>query len=195
MKRSRTWVPVLLGVLAFLLTTVTLGAVVADWTLRNQEMDAFVTAVEQSEAQMTWTQESVGLIFDELEDPAQATENSQLTLELQGIAAEGRDRIKAAGDQVAAVRISPWHQDLLLAKQAYLEHNQAWQAYLDRAAKDAVEFTLPQDEVNSTFLEAEPLFRAAIPVPDGFSLADRVDLIFAEPEPEGGPTQEAHLAS
>ena len=193
MKRLRTWVPVLLGVLAFVATTVTLGALVADWTLRNQEMDAFVTAVEQSEAQMTWTQESVGLIFDGLEDPEQATENSQLTIELQGIAAEGRDRIKEAGDQVAAVRISPWHQDLLLAKQAYVEHNMAWQAYLDRAAKDAVEFTLPQDEVNSTFMDAEPLFRAAIPVPDGFSLTERVDLIFAEPEPEGegGPTQEA----
>lgn len=194
MKRSRTWVPVLLGVLAFLLTTVTLGALVADWTLRNQEMDALVTAVEQSEAQMTWTQDGVGLIFDGLEDPSQVTENSQLTLELQGIAAEGRDRIKAAGDQVAAVRVSPWHQDVLLAKQAYLQHNLAWQSYLDRAAKDALEFTLPQDEVNSTFMEAEPLFRAAIPDPAGFSLDARVGLIFAEPESESGPTQEARTA-
>ncbi len=83
----------------------------------------------------------------------------------------------------------------LLARQAYLEHNRAWQAYLDRAARDAAEFALPQDEVNSTFLAAEPYFREAIPEPDGYSLSERIDLIFAEPEPESGPTQQASLSS
>jgi hypothetical protein len=182
-------------VVAFTLTTAVLGGLMADWALRNQEMDAFVVAVEQSESQMTWAQESVGVVFDEAEDPARQADPEAVAEELQGIAAEGRDRIKEAGDLVAAVRISPWHQDLLRARQAYLEHNQAWQAYLDRASKDAGEFALPQDEVNSTFLEAEPFFRAAIPVPDGYSLSDRVDLIFAEPEPEEGPTQQALLGS
>ena len=65
--------------------------------------------------------------------------------DLEAIAAEGRDRIAAAGSSVAAVQVSPWHQDLLLAKQAYLIHNKAWQAYLDRASKDAAEFGKPRD--------------------------------------------------
>jgi len=194
MKRSRTWVPVLMGFIAFLATALALGTVVADWTLRNQEMDAFVTAVEESESQMTWAQTSVSLVFDEAEDPSQAVDEQQVAAELRGIAAEGRDRIKAAGDQVATVRISGWHEDLLLARQAYLKHNRAWQAYLDRASQDATEFALPQDEVNSTFLAAEPLFREAIPEPDGYALGERIDLIFAEPEPESGPTQQASLS-
>ncbi len=195
MKRSRRWVPVLMGIIAFLATALVLGGVIADWTLRNQEMDAFITAVEESEAQMTWTQTSVSLVFDDAEDPAQGADAQAVAAELRGIAAEGRDRIKAAADQVAAVRISAWHQDVLLARQAYLEHNRAWQAYLDRAARDAAEFALPQDEVNSTFLAAEPYFREAIPEPDGYSLSERIDLIFAEPEPESGPTQQASLSS
>lgn len=197
MHQSRRWAPLVTGVIAFLVTTVVLGGLVADWTLRNQEMDAFVTAVEESEAQMTWAQTNVSLVFDEAEDPAQAADTEAVAAELRGIGAEGRDRIKAAGEQVAAVRISPWHQDLLAARLAYLKHNRAWQAYLDRASRDAAEFALPQDEVNSSFLAAEPLFRAALPPFDGYSLSERVDLIFAEPEPDSGPdsgpTQEALL--
>lgn len=185
-----------MGAIAFVVTAALLGGAIADWTLRNQEMDAFVSAVEQSESQMTWAQESVGLVFDEAADPSSGADPEAVNEELQGIAAEGRDRIKAAGELVAQVRISPWHEDLLLARQAYMEHNMAWQSYLDRAANDADEFALPQDEVNSTFLAAEPLFREAIPVPDGYSLTERVDLIFAEPEPQSneGPTQQASLA-
>lgn len=185
-----------MGAIAFVVTTAVIGGAIADWALRNQEMDAFISAVEQSESQMTWAQESVGLVFDEAADPSSGADPEAVNAELQGIAAEGRDRIKAAGELVAQVRISPWHEDLLLARQAYLAHNMAWQSYLDRAANDADEFALTQDEVNSTFLAAEPLFREAIPVPDGYSLTERVDLIFAEPEPQSneGPTQQASLA-
>lgn len=143
---------------------------------------------------MTWTQEQVQAVLQgggENPTDAQVTEAAT---ELRAIAAEGRDRIKAAGDAVAAVPVSPWHGDLLRAREAYLRHNQAWQDYLGRAAEDAGEFGRPQEQVDSTFMAAEPLFRAAIPNPDVFGIQDRIDVIFAEPVPEG-PTQEVRLAA
>ena len=193
-QRSRGWIPLVIGLVTFMLTTAALGTVIADWALRNAEMDAFSTAVEDSEAQMTWAQDNVRATFDAAGEPASQQEKDQLAADLEAIAAEGRDRIAAAGSSVAAVQVSPWHQDLLLAKQAYLTHNKAWQAYLDRASKDAAEFGKPQEEVDTTFMAAEPPFRAAIPGPAGYGIVDRVEIIFAEPVPEG-PTQEARLAA
>lgn len=193
-QRSRGWIPLVIGLVTFMLTTVALGTVIADWALRNAEMDAFITTVEASEAEMTWTQDNIRATFDAAGEPASQQEKDQLAADLEAIAAQGRDRIAAAGQAVVAAQVSPWHQDLLQAKQAYLTHNRAWQAYLDRASKDAAEFGQPQDEVDATFLAAEPLFRAAIPRPDGYAIADRVEVIFAEPAPEG-PTQDARLAA
>jgi hypothetical protein len=193
-QRSRGWLPPVIGLVAFMLTVVALGTVIADWALRNAEMDAFITAVESSEAEMTWTQDNVRATFDAAGEPTSPADKAQLAADLQAIAAEGRDRIATAGQAVAAAQVSPWHQDLLQAKQAYLTHNKAWQSYLDRASQDAAEFGKPQDEVDSTFMAAEPLFRAAIPRPNGYAIADRVEVIFAEPTPQG-PTQDARLAA
>lgn len=158
-------------------------------------MRAFLGAVESSEAQMTWTQGQVQDAIDAYGQTQSEQAQRELIDNLQSIAAEGRDRIKAAGDEVAAVDVSPWHGDLLRAKQAYLEHNAAWQEYLDRASRDASEFGRPQDRVDSTFAAAEPLFRQAVPIPDAYGTKQRVDVIFAEPVTQGGPTQEARLAA
>lgn len=194
MKRSGRWVPYVAGLLTFLITFFGVGTVSVDWLLRSAQTREFITSVEGSEAAMTWTQEQVQAVLEGGGENPTDAQITQAASELRTIAAEGRDRIKAAGDAVAAVPVSPWHGDLLRAKEAYLRHNQAWQDYLGRAAEDAGEFGRPQEQVDSTFMAAEPLFRTAIPNPDTFGIQDRIDVIFAEPVPQG-PTQEARLAA
>jgi hypothetical protein len=194
MKRSGRWVPYVAGLLTFVIAFFAVGTVSVDWLLRSSQTLEFVSSVEGSEAAMTWTQENVQAVLEGGGENPTDEQVAAAASELRAIAAEGRDRIKAAGDAVAAVPVSPWHGDLLRAREAYLRHNKAWQDYLGRAAEDAGEFGKPQEEVDSTFLAAEPLFRAAIPNPDIFGILDRIDVIFAEPIPDG-PTQEVLLAA
>jgi len=87
---------------------------------------------------------------------------------------------------VAALEFVVWHSAIRQAQADYLAHNQAWQDYLERAAVDPGELTLPQEDINSTFEQSKISMNAAIPSISGDALRDRVDLIYAEPEPSGG---------
>lgn len=188
---ARRWIPLGIGLLAFLIA---LGAgllVTVDWGVRNAEMRRLVTAVEASEAAMGDTQAAVADAFDAFDasDGGQAAK-MELDSTLTAAADEGRRQIAAAAGPIAAVRVLPWHHDLAKARDAYLAHNRAWQDYLARATDDPAEFDAEQTEVNDTFMAVEPLMRAALPDPPLFDLGRRVDAIFAPP-----PTADENLQS
>lgn len=88
----------------------------------------------------------------------------------------------------------PWHGKIAAGKQAYVIHNQAWQDYLGASAKDPAELLVDQPEIDSTFMDAEPLLKKAVPDPPLFDLKKRVNDIFVEGQAQpDGPTQEASL--
>ncbi|MBT4949353.1 MAG: hypothetical protein HON35_06140, partial [Actinobacteria bacterium] len=66
MKRN-TWIPLVAGAVAFLITLGIGGAVGTDWLTRNIEMDRLVTAIVESEASMGVVQERTAAVFDQLE--------------------------------------------------------------------------------------------------------------------------------
>jgi hypothetical protein len=111
-------------------------------------------------------------------------DQDSLSVALMAAAAQGREQIAAAREEVAGVRWALWHQDVRQAQDAYLAHNQAWLDYLARASEDATEFGRPQDEVNTSFAQAEKDVRRAVPFIPLFDLVNRVDQIFAEPQPD-----------
>ena len=111
---------------------------------------------------------------------------------LRAAAAKGLTGVTKGGDLVQSVKIVPWHADIKEAQKRYLAHNQAWQDYLGRASTDASEFTKTQENVNATFAEAEQPMRLAVPRPDLFGLAKRVNVIYAaDPAAEDGSGQQA----
>jgi hypothetical protein len=192
-RRPRRWLPIVAGVVTFVVVLVGLGMVAGDVVARNIEMRSLVTRVEASESAMGALQESVQAILADYEGRAPLSEADQAALdeELKAAAAAGRKAIAAAGDDVAAVRWLAWHRDIGAAQDAYLAHNRAWQDYLGRAAEDPAEIGRPQDDVNSTFEAAEGRFRAAVPPLALFHLRDRVDVIFAPPPSDSGSSQAA----
>lgn len=179
----RRWLPALLGALAFVLFVGFIGAIAADSIARNIEMNNLVTAIEKSEAAMTEVQDNVQGIAAAYGDrlPLSPEDQDSLSVALMAAAAQGREQIAAAGEQVGAVRWAIWHKDIQRAQQAYLAHNQAWQDYLARASEDGAEFARPQDQVNGTFQDAEMAVKRAVPVIPLFQLRERVDAIFAPP--------------
>lgn len=176
-----------------MLTLGILGALVGDWAVRNVEMRTLVTRIEASEAAMGDFQDEFQAILAESQgsEALSVEQRAVLDRRLSEAAAKGRDAIATAGDQVAAVRWLAWHREIGRAQDAYLAHNRAWQAYLGRAAKDAQEFGVTQEEVNATFEAAESPIRAAVPALPLFDLAQRVSEIFAPPAPAEGNGQQA----
>ncbi len=192
-RRRRSWVPVVVGLVTFVVVLVAAGLVVADWAERNLEMRALVTNVEASEGAMTDLQAALSDMAVHVDPNTPLTDAEQAAVDerLKQIAADAVAAVARGGDQVAAVPVLPWHEDVLAAQRAYLAHNQAWQHYLSAAAKDPSEFARPQDAVNETFAAAERPMRDAVPPGALFELKQRIDVIFAPPPAQGGPTQEA----
>ena len=191
-RRAKPWIPWAAGALAFFITLIVGGLVVADWGLRTAEMNTIITRIEASEEAMGQAAEEVDAAFaGHSQADATPAERATLDGELRAIAAEGRDAIKAAAAPIAAVPVLPWHGAIERAREAYLIHNLAWQEYLDAAAKDPAEFLRPQPLVDSTFLDAEQPIIAAVPLPDVLDLLSRISSIYAPPELGPGQTQQA----
>ena len=191
--KPRSWIPLVSGAVAFLLTFVIGGAIGTDWMARNVEMDRLVIAIEQSEAAMGEVQDRVAVVFDKLDgevptdeqrsDQSNA-ETAAAVAELAAIAVDGEQAIAAAAREIANVNVLPWHTDILAARDTYLLHNYAWQAYMLSAQQDPVAFTVPQNLVNQTFEDAEEPLIKAVPSPSLFDLPERVRAIFVEGAPE-----------
>jgi hypothetical protein len=193
-RRRRRWPPVVAGVVTFVLVVIGGGLVVVDWVDRSLEMRQLVTMIDLSEKAMGDTQADITAAIDDFRSKPTPTPEDQAALEtaLKAAAAKGLEGVTHGGNMVASVRVLPWHSAIAAAQQAYLAHNRAWQEYLAKAAKDAAELGKKQDAVNATFEAAEQPMRAAIPRPDAFGLAERVDVIYApDPGPDSGPGQQA----
>ena len=195
-RRTPGWVPVLVGVFAFVIVLAGFGLAAGDWFSRNSEMNLLVTRIEASESSMQQTQDELSLIFKEYPNVETLTEpeKEEFASKLKAAAAAGNERVAAAGAGVREVVIMPWHGHIAAGKQAYIIHNQTWQDYLSASAKDPAELLVDQPKIDSTFMASEPLLKRAVPEPPLFDLAERVDRIFIEGQPQpDGPTQEASL--
>ncbi len=187
---ARRWIPYLAGAVAFLLTLVVGGLVGTNWLASNIEMDRLVVAIQESEAAMGRVQDRVEIVFEKLdgEVPAEGeapdAETIAAVAELATIAVDGQAEISAAARNIQSLNILPWHTSIEEAREAYLLHNFAWQAYMQSAQEDPVAFTAPQPLVNQTFIDAEAPLTTAIPQPPLFDLPARVQLIFDEGFPE-----------
>lgn len=178
-RRTRRWIPWVIGGGVFALTLLIGGVLVADWAWRNAEMQALLERVEASEAVMGELQDAATEAFEE---HSEGGDRAKLDSELKQLAADAEIEIAAAGLEVAALPIAVWHVDIERARDAYLLHNQSWVEYMDRASTSSAEFIAPQPLVNETFIAAEPFFVKAIPAPDVRDFAARVAAIFAMPE-------------
>ena len=187
--KRNSWIPLVAGAVAFLLTLGVGGAVGTDWLARNIEMDRLVSAIEVSEAAMGEVQDRVAVVFEELDsadlqgEPSDAQTQAAVT-QLAEIALDGADSIGAAGRVIAAVNVLPWHTEITAAKEAYLLHNYAWQAYMQAAIEDPVAFTVDQPLVDSSFMDSQQPLEDAIPDLALFDLQLRVENIFIEGAPQ-----------
>ncbi len=166
---------------------VLLGSVaVGEWGAKTQEMNRLVDGIEESEAAMTQAMAAVTLILGpsgslgEM-DTADATE------QLQEAANNGLAGVRSAASRIESIPIQPWHHEVLAARDAYLAHNEAWQAFLASAADDASVWLTDDEDIESTWNALDPVLRAAVPTPAILNLDQRVDEILDDAAPAGEP--------
>ncbi len=190
-RRLPSWIPWVAGLAAFLLTLVAGGALAGDWVARNVQLRDLVVAIEGSESAMGTVQDQISAAFDAYaakKNPSDADKDA-FDATLSNIAANGASSIALAGDKVAAVKLLPWDVAIWNSRQAYLNHNLAWQEYLSAAALDPIELTKDQAAINDTFLVFEKTITAAVPDPALFDLKKRVAHLFIEQAPADAPAQ------
>lgn len=181
-SHAARWVAIGIALLALVVLIAGVSAVVADWTMRNAELEQLVSSIEESEAAMTEVQADVAAAYEvrarisKSDTAALDIVDSMLSMQ----AADAQQRIAAAGAQVEDVHVAPWHTKIAAAKAAYLAHNQAWQTYLGKATEDPGQFVVEQPEVNDTFVAFEPKMKAAVPPNAWFDLRQRVADLFVE---------------
>ena len=90
-RRPRRWLPVIAGVVTFLLVLVTVGTLVGDAFARSVEMRSLVARVEASESAMGALQDDVREIFAEYEGSEALSDEDRAALDerLKAAAAEG----------------------------------------------------------------------------------------------------------
>lgn len=191
---ARGWIPYIAGAVVFMLTLTVGGVTGTNWWASNIEMNRLVAAIEESEAAMSDILQRVDVVFDELDGelegelPSNDEDLDAQTIaavaELAGIAVDGEAALGEAGRKIAAVNILPWHTAIVKARDAYLLHNYAWQAYMQSAQQDPVAFTVTQPLVNQSFVDAQQPMEQAIPSPSLFNLPERVQQIFDDGLPE-----------
>jgi hypothetical protein len=199
-RATPRWLPPVLALLVFFIVLGVGGLVVTDWALRNAEMNALVAKVEVSEDSMGTLQGDLGATFDAFASQGQLTpdQRAKLNAQIQKVAGAGHDAVEKAGIGVEAVSVLPWDTAIVRAKDDYVRHNQAWQAYLAQATQDPGEVTRPQNEIKDSFTAAETPMKSAVPRPTLFHLKQRVDALFAppaEPTTSNGPTQSVVLTA
>lgn len=189
----RPWIPIVAGLLAFVITVLAGLLVSADWALRTAEMRTLLTAVYESEAIMEAYQDAS---IDAVEEHRGATGADQAKLddELIALAEVANEDLQRAGEVVAGIPILPWHRTILDARDAYLAHNIAWQDYTARVIEDPAELLRDQPLVNSTFEDAQEPLLDAIPQPDLLDLELDVWVIYAPPEETSGEVVSAALS-
>ena len=152
-------------------------------------MERLARAIGAYEARMGTLEGRIAEVFDQLDvDDLEGTtadaQSEAAAAELARIAVDGADSIGAAGREIAAVNILPWHTKIKAAQEAYLLHNYAWQAYMQSAAEDPVALTVDQPLVNQTFQDAQEPLEDAISIVGLLDVEARVANIFIDGAPQ-----------
>ncbi len=161
---------------AVLAAGIAVAVIIGDWATRTAEMDRLLDGIEVSEAAMTSAMDDVRTVIGEggiLGDG----EADEAAGRLERTAAQARDEVEDAAEQIEALAIQPWHAELLAAREAYLAHNQAWQDYLTEAAEDSTRWFEDAPEIESTWDALGPILTDALPRPTVANLDERVERI------------------
>ena len=179
--RLGLWIGGAVGLLVLVAVTAASLAIIGDLAARTVEMNRLLTSVEASESAMKQAQDQVNAALEPYADGNMTdAQRQKVEAELKVIATRGQQSIGAAGQQVKAVGVLPWHSKIADAQRAYLRHNAAWVAYMIAASDRPDQWFADQPEVNQSFADAKQPFIQAVTLFDIGNALERIKAIFAD---------------
>ncbi|MEO5679724.1 MAG: hypothetical protein ABIS47_08645 [Acidimicrobiales bacterium] len=164
------------GAVALLLTSLAVG----DWWVRNAELRTLLGRVEQAErAQLPAIQTLGQLLLLCQREAAGDREQVCDTVGIRQGAERVLPRLRQTGNEVAATRLTSFHDSLRTFRDRYVDHNLAWQAWLDTLTRDptAGDFEAP-DSISTTFEAASRAADDALTPLPLHGNGDRIEKIF-----------------
>jgi hypothetical protein len=101
-------------------------------------------------------------------------------MECRKISVDSSAELRLAGAKVISLRLFPWQRAVWNAREAYVSHNAAWQAFFDDGAEDPQSLFTEHPDIESTWLTVVETLPLAVPRPDPYDLAERVNAIVVE---------------
>ncbi|HSK91930.1 MAG TPA: hypothetical protein VK875_11530 [Euzebyales bacterium] len=153
----------------------------ADWYVRNAEVRRLVAGAEAAAEAIDQWETGRDRIVSELPGAFYITPEQQRETdrELQREAAAAAMAVTDAAARVQEVSVSlAWHDDVVRARDRYLDHADAWIARLRQVARDPATLSEPAPGIAETRSASERAFRAAVPPVALYGLSDRVEALF-----------------
>ncbi len=175
--RARRWRVAAVAVL------VLVGAALGDWAWRVAEMSALVSHVEASEAGMNRYNDALEGAYKAFEDaavPDQSDAAQRFVETAQRAAADADATVIRENAAIDGLVLAPWHRSATRAREAYLDHGEAWIDHLEDVAVDGTRASERAPSINGTFLVVRDTLPAAVPPLAWGDLAARMDRIVAD---------------
>ena len=148
---------------------------IGDWVWRTDEMSTLLDRIETSEASMLVPNRELGITLFSCRDPDSTDCNPAKAAHIAGLALP---TFELTGRRVAEVKVSRFHGAIAAARDRYVDHSEAWQAFLGAVADDPEAAAGVPNHIFSTFHIAGAAARAAVPPLARHDERARVDRIF-----------------
>lgn len=159
------------------------GLMVADWYVRNIDLQRLVTATDAvTEAVQQWETDRrriMASLPSEHYMTPELRERSQRQLEREAEAAATALTEAAAGVEDITVRLA-WHQGIIRARDSVLDYVDAWVTRLQRVARDADALAEPAPAISTARTASARAFREALPPAALYGLGDSIEAMFAD---------------
>lgn len=173
-----------------------LGALVGNWGLQNAALSSLLTKVQVSEDAMGEVQQEVITLIEESRAELGPLASNEALIEqlqkdgngakIERASARGADQVETAGRVIAEQTYPFWLGDVLNVQSVYLEHNDAWVDYLERASDDYTVWLAKDARIEPTWIAAKAAIRGAVPLLPWPGVTDQVDNIVDDEGDTGG---------
>jgi len=178
-RRSLAW-PWVLGASVIAALILVANLVVADWASRTGEVAQLVRDIKVSESVMTTSTDRMGKAIKAAGQSPSPEAQQKLLDDLQKISADSAADLRVAGQKIITLRLLPWQRPVWNAREAYVAHNAAWQAFFDGGAADPHTLFVEHPDIESTWAKVVETLPLAVPRPDPYDLAERVNAIVVD---------------
>jgi len=165
------------------LLVIFLALFLADQSLRNWELKAFIDQVQSSESKMLLVNDRHNEVEAKYWKGSRWTNFYAVEHEYASIAEEFGPEIHASRTKIGRIFIFPWHTSISKARTDYMTHQLAWEQSLNFELKTTDELLWDEElngEISNTWKVVQETLPQSVPLIDLFNNKDRIKKLVSD---------------